>query len=88
MNGLRTHVRKDAGQGMTEYIIIVALIAIAAIGIVILFGRNVRALFSSSAAALSGNTQVTTQGLDTKGEVDQNVTLKNFAEGNDGKKAK
>jgi pilus assembly protein Flp/PilA len=42
------------GQGMTEYIIIVALIAIAAIGVVSLFGDNIRALFASSSNALAG----------------------------------
>ena len=37
-------LRGRKGQGMTEYIIIVALIAIAAIGVVSLFGDNIRAL--------------------------------------------
>ena len=32
--------RKNRGQGMTEYIIIVALIAIAAVGIITIFGNN------------------------------------------------
>jgi Flp pilus assembly pilin Flp len=49
---------KDAGQGMTEYIIIVALIAIAAIGIVTVFGSNVRVLFGGITQALSGNQNV------------------------------
>jgi Flp pilus assembly pilin Flp len=42
------------GQGMTEYIIIVALIAIAAMGVVTLFGNNIRHLFGGSANALAG----------------------------------
>src|ERR1700693_2252305 len=44
------------GQGMTEYIIIVALIAIAAIAVITLFGDNIRQLFGASANALGGNT--------------------------------
>ncbi len=52
----------DKGQGMTEYIIIVALIAIAAIGIVTIFGKNIRELFGASSAALGGNTNATHQG--------------------------
>ncbi len=48
-------MRGRRGQGMTEYIIIVALIAIAAIGVVSLFGDNIRALFGTSANALAGN---------------------------------
>ena len=46
--------RRQRGQGMTEYIIIVALIAIGAIAVVTLFGNNIRALFGTSANALAG----------------------------------
>jgi len=49
---------KRRGQGMTEYIIIVALIAIAAIGVITLFGNNIRRLFGASADALAGETDV------------------------------
>ena len=49
---------KKRGQGMTEYIIIVALIAIAAIGIITLFGDNIRRLFGMSADALAGESDV------------------------------
>ena len=55
-------LRKRRGQGMTEYIIIVALIAIAAIGIITLFGNNIRRLFGASASALAGNESVQSQG--------------------------
>ncbi|WP_153102290.1 Flp family type IVb pilin [Paraburkholderia hayleyella] len=34
--------RKQFGQGMTEYIIIVALIAVSAIGVYSLFGQTIR----------------------------------------------
>jgi Flp pilus assembly pilin Flp len=47
---------------MTEYIIIVSLIAIAAIGVITLFGDNIRSLFSASAQALAGNSSVTNPG--------------------------
>ena len=53
-------LRSEDGQGMTEYIIIVALIAIAAIGVISLFGTNIRALFAVSASALVGETAVDT----------------------------
>lgn len=42
------------GQGMTEYIIIVALIAVAAIGVYNLFGATVRNQTAGMAAALGG----------------------------------
>ena len=50
------------GQGMTEYIIIVALIAVAAIGIVTLFGDNIRRLFGASAQAIAGESNVENTG--------------------------
>lgn len=44
----------EEGQGMTEYVIVVALIAIAAIGVITVFGDNVRNVFATSADALAG----------------------------------
>ena len=58
-NEIRNALQEEAGQGMTEYIIIVALIAIAAIGVITLFGEQIRELFGKSAEALSGKTTVT-----------------------------
>lgn len=47
--------RKQRGQGMTEYIIIVALIAIAAIAVYQLFGNTVRNQTAAIAQELAGN---------------------------------
>jgi len=46
--------RKIRGQGMTEYIIIVALIAIAAITVFTLFGNTIRTQVAGMATELSG----------------------------------
>lgn len=46
---------KQRGQGMTEYLIIVALIAVAAIGVYRLFGDTIRAQTASMAMELGGN---------------------------------
>lgn len=46
---------RQKGQGMTEYIIIVALIAIAAIGVYTAFGKTVRGQMAVTAQALGGN---------------------------------
>lgn len=62
MNKMNKLVRSENGQGMTEYIIIVALIAIAAIGVITVFGNNLRVLFSNSANALAGNEEATNTG--------------------------
>jgi len=52
--------RGSRGQGMTEYIIIVALIAIAAIGVYSYFGKTMRNQTAASAAALGGAEQAAT----------------------------
>lgn len=65
------------GQGMTENIITVALVAIAAIGIITLYGDNVRSLFGNSSDALAGD-EVRNVG----GKSDNGLTkkdMKNFA---------
>lgn len=55
--------RRVRGQGMTEYIIIVALIAVAAIGVYTAFGDIVRGQTSLAAAALSGDDSGAGRGL-------------------------
>ena len=45
---------KQLGQGMTEYIIIVALIAVAAIAVTQLFGATIRNQMAGIAAEISG----------------------------------
>lgn len=45
---------RQLGQGMTEYIIITALIAIAAIGAVMYFGQTARSQIGGMAEELSG----------------------------------
>lgn len=49
-------LKRKQGQGMTEYIIIVGLIALSAIVIVALFGKQIKAQFSGMTTALSGKT--------------------------------
>ncbi len=86
MSNTITKAKKSTkrGQGMTEYIIIVALIAIATIGVVTLFGDNIRMLFSASADALSGDTSVTPDSVANRkaGKPLQKKTLENFSEKN------
>jgi pilus assembly protein Flp/PilA len=74
-------LRRRRGQGMTEYILIVALIAIAAIGVVTLFGNNIRRLFGQSADALAGNANVSNDAESRKREL-EDKKLENFGENN------
>ncbi len=77
----KKQLRKARGQGMTEYIIIVALIAIAAIGVITLFGDNIRKLFGASAAALAGNDNVANDGQTASKDLKQK-TMKSFGQNN------
>ncbi len=53
---MSTQKLRQLGQGMTEYIIIVALIAIAAIAIYGLFGDTVKEQMGVMTEELAGNT--------------------------------
>ncbi len=81
MKAMRKLMKNQAGQGMTEYIIIVALIAIAAIGVITLFGDNIRKLFGMSADALAGNDNVANRTVTSNSTIEQKK-MKNFAENN------
>jgi pilus assembly protein Flp/PilA len=88
MNRMNAIVRSEEGQGMTEYIIIVALIAIAAIAVITFFGQNLRALFAASANALGGeeaNANVNAAGGGRTGVQVQRKAIKNFGSNNSGK---
>ena len=75
---------KQIGQGMTEYIIIVALIAIAAIGIYTIFGDTIRGQMSSMTSELAGDSGATggrtaiTTSTANQATAEKNRTLKNF----------
>ena len=66
---------KQGGQGMTEYIVIVAMIAVAAIAVYQFFGQTVRSqtagiaqeLSGQSAAAAIGNSQTSANDATTEG---------------------
>ncbi|MGQ0507430.1 MAG: Flp family type IVb pilin [Myxococcaceae bacterium] len=75
----RRRFRNARGQGMTEYIIIVALIAVAAIGVVNLFGDNLRKLFGMSADALAGQNDIQMRGERSRQEL-EGKTLQSFGQ--------
>ena len=54
MNITTQSVKKQKGQGMVEYIIIVALIAIAAIGVYSQFGKAIRGQMAGMTNELAG----------------------------------
>jgi len=88
-----TSARQIRGQGMTEYIIIVALIAVAAIGTYSLFGKTVRSQSAGMAAALGGdsanaklaNAEALKKGGEAWTEAKTAKGLDNFTDGSDKK---
>lgn len=72
---------RQLGQGMTEYIIIVALIAISAIVVYNLFGSTVREQVGDMAAELGGgdsNQAAATTGVEAQTAAGQAHNLSNF----------
>ena len=84
-----TSRRKSLGQGMTEYIIIVALIAVAAIGVYSMFGKTVRNQTAAMAQELGGNsgkesnTKATRAAEAGAKDAAGNKNLRDFSGGND-----
>ena len=68
--------RTSGGQAILEYIIVIALVAVAALTVLGLFGDRIRGLISSSTKAIGG---------DTKGEEDKNSleTMRDLENGED-----
>jgi len=79
---------KQLGQGMSEYIIITALIAVAAIGVFASFGDvigNQTAAMAQEMAGKSGSTEVGAAGQDAgvaAGYASQKETLSNYDQKN------
>lgn len=74
---------RQYGQAMMEYIIIVALIAIAAIGVYSMFGKTVRNQSAGLAKELSGNSsseQISAAGKSSDEAATRGDTTKGLAE--------
>ncbi|HZR07956.1 MAG TPA: hypothetical protein VFA79_05185 [Myxococcales bacterium] len=78
-NFVRRLARLESGQGLSEYLIIVALVAIAAIGVVTVFGRDIRELFAGTTDSLAGNQASNTA---KKATVKSSKNLKTFGKYN------
>ena len=66
------------GQGLTEYVIIVALVAIAAIGVVNIFGNQLRNQFATIVGAMAGHKAQKVD--DLKGKADSEKTLRDLGD--------
>lgn len=50
--------RKERGQSLTEYALIVVLVAVAALVALKLFGKQIKGLFSSASTEIATGTKV------------------------------
>ncbi len=87
MKNFNNFKRRQLGQGMTEYIIIVALIAVAAIGTYGFFGQSIRNQVAGLASEISGqnsdaNITASQTAADAGEELaDQEYNLSNYDDG-------
>lgn len=51
----RFNLKNESGQGLTEYAVVLSLVAVAAIATTALFGGAIKSKISSIAGAVSGN---------------------------------
>jgi len=80
--------KKQLGQGMTEYIIIVALVAIGAIGVYSAFGRTVQSQMAAVTNGLAGQGAQATAAIQQAGteanvattDAGRNLGLDNYAQ--------
>lgn len=76
--------KKMLGQGMTEYIIITALIAVAAIGVYSMFGQTIRHQVAGMANEMSGTSATAnidaagTTATRAQGAANQSTNLGNY----------
>jgi Flp pilus assembly pilin Flp len=75
-----TSLKNRKGQGLTEYIVITALGAVAAIGIVNIFGNQLRNQFHTIVSAMSGSTDAKVTSLPESPEEANQKNLSNYAE--------
>ena len=67
--------RKRRGQGATEYIIILVLVAIGSISVITVFGDQVRELFNAATKGLQGQTDYEVEKFDASDKVQQDMGM-------------
>ncbi|MGE4159873.1 MAG: Flp family type IVb pilin [Planctomycetota bacterium] len=76
MNNPTQPRRSRKGQGATEYVIILVLVAIGSISVITVFGDQLRELFNVGTQRLQGNTSTQVQQFDATADVQK--SLNNF----------
>lgn len=63
---MKGRTKRKSGQALTEYIIIVVIVALAAISIVAIFSDTIRAKFGGAVEELGGDTAAKDAALDVR----------------------
>jgi len=84
-NKLRNELRNEAAQGMSEYLIIIGLIGIGAVGVATLFADDIRDMFGASSEALSGEDEATRKMGPLNDNVAEHKDLNDYAKNMEGK---
>lgn len=50
-------MKNESGQGLVEYLVLVCLVAVSAIGVVSLVGTNIKELYAKVSGSLQGESQ-------------------------------
>ena len=69
--------KNKRGQGMTEYIIVIAIVAIGAIAIIGLFGQQIKNAFHRIGKSVSGEAPAPVS-IDTSSEVNKKDAMNSF----------
>ncbi len=74
-------MNNQKGQGLTEYLILVAILAVASIGIVRVFGQTITSQFTNITYAIQGNSkQIKPTNIKVESKLHSNKDLSNFFE--------
>lgn len=69
----RLPTRSRKGQGATEYVIILVLVAIASISVITVFGDQLRELFNVAIKRLQSDTSTQVQQFDSTADVQKSL---------------
>ena len=78
---MHSKFKNQRGQGLIEYLIIVALIAVAGISVVGLMGRNIRVQFAKVSTAIQGKKSEDIQTYDVRKMDHDSRDLSDFFKG-------
>lgn len=80
--------KKQSGQSLVEYLVIVALVAVGGIGIMRVVGQSINVSFARVAKSLGANVEGKLESADVRSSNYSKKTLRNFMSGAESKGSK